>query len=127
MENVKRCKDNKLNIYFQKENLSIFQPDGTKNPFLNIFVSVLGTCAELERENIKFRLNSGRKQAIARGVRMGRKVGSVKTRQQKEEQYKDVIKCLRKGYSVASTYTLCKNKVKCSISTVKRIKKEFMG
>lgn len=127
LENVKRCKDNKLNIYFQKENLSIFQPDGTKNPFLNIFVSVLGTCAELERENIKFRLNSGRKQAIARGVRMGRKVGSVKTRQQKEEQYKDVIKCLRKGYSVASTYTICKNKVKCSISTVKRIKKEFVG
>ena len=34
-----------MNIYFQKENISIFQPDGSKNPFLNIFISVLGTCA----------------------------------------------------------------------------------
>ena len=39
LANVKRCKDNNLNIYFQKENLSIFQPDGTKNPFLNILKS----------------------------------------------------------------------------------------
>lgn len=30
LANVKRCKDNNLNIYFQKENLSIFQADGTK-------------------------------------------------------------------------------------------------
>ena len=37
LANVKRCKDAHLNIYFQKENLSIFQPDGSKNPFLNIF------------------------------------------------------------------------------------------
>ena len=45
LANVKRCKDQGLNIYFQKESLSIFQPDGSKNPFLNIFISVLGTCA----------------------------------------------------------------------------------
>ena len=62
LANVKLCKDNGLNIYFQKENISIFQPDGSKNPFLNIFISVLGTCAEMERESIKFRLNSGLKR-----------------------------------------------------------------
>lgn len=41
LANVKRCKDNNLNIYFQKENLAIFQPDGSKNPFLNIFIAFL--------------------------------------------------------------------------------------
>ena len=50
---VRRCKDNHVNIFFQKENLSLFNVDGTKNPFLNIFISVLGTCAEMERENIQ--------------------------------------------------------------------------
>lgn len=128
LANVKRCKDNHLNIFFQKENLSIFQSDGTPNPYLNIFIAVLGTCAQMERENIAFRLNSGRKQAIARGVRMGRKVGSCKTREQKAEQYSDVIKCLRKGYSVASTFAVCRQKgVKCSVSTIKRLKKEFLS
>lgn len=43
LANVKLCKDNHLNIYFQKENLSLFNPDGSKNPFLTIFISVLGT------------------------------------------------------------------------------------
>ena len=63
LANVKYCRDNCLNLYFQKENISIFQEDGSKSPFLTIFISVLGTCAELERENnIKFRLDCGLKR-----------------------------------------------------------------
>ena len=121
LANVKRCKDNNLNIYFQKENLSIFQPDGTKNPFLNIFISVLGTCAEMERENIKFRLNSGRERYIANGGKLGRKVGSTKSEETKKEEYKKVLKELRNGTSVRKTAKLCD----VSVSTVQRLKKEF--
>lgn len=121
LANVKRCKDNHLNIYFQKENLSIFQADGTKNPFLNIFISVLGTCAEMERENIKFRLNSGRDKYIAEGGKLGRKIGYRKPTEKKEEEYKNVLKELRKGTSVRRTAKLCD----VSASTVQRIKAEF--
>ena len=47
---------------------------------------------------------------------------------QKENEYKDIIKLLRKGYSVASTYAIAKEKgIKCSISTIKRVKKEFIS
>lgn len=119
--NVKRCKDNNLNIYFQKENLSIFQADGTKNPFLNIFISILGTCAEMERENIKFRLNSGRAKYIADGGKLGRKEGYRKPKEQKEVEYKEVIKELKRGTSVRRTAKLCN----VSVSTVQRIKAEF--
>lgn len=121
LANVKRCKDNNLNIYFQKENLSIFQPDGTKNPFLNIFISVLGTCAEMERESIKFRLNSGRERYIANGGKLGRKVGSTKSEETKKEEYKKVLKELRNGTSVRKTAKLCD----VPVSTVQRLKKEF--
>lgn len=121
LANVKRCKDNNLNIYFQKENLSIFQADGTKNPFLNIFISVLGTCAEMERENIKFRLNSGRAKYIADGGKLGRKEGYRKPKEQKEIEYKEVIKELKKGTSVRRTAKFCG----VSVSTVQRIKAEF--
>lgn len=100
LANVKRCKDNNLNIYFQKENLAIFQPDGSKNPFLNIFISVLGTCAEMERENIKFHHNSGREKYIAEDGKLGRKVGSVKSKEKKQEEYKQVLKELKKGTSI---------------------------
>ena len=121
LANVKRCKDNHLNIYFQKENLSIFQADGTKNPFLNIFISVLGTCAEMERENIQYRLNSGRDKYIADGGKLGRKVGYRKPSGKKEEEYKNVLKELRKGTSVRRTAKLCD----VSASTVQRLKAEF--
>ena len=121
LANVKFCKDNSLNIYFQKENISIFQEDGSKNPFLTIFISVLGTCAEMERENIAFRLNSGRAKYIANGGKLGRKAGSVKTKEKKQEEYAKVIRSLKSGKSVRDTAKICN----VSVSTVQRVKKEF--
>lgn len=118
---VRDCKDSNLNIYFQKENLSLFQSDGSKNPFLNIFISVLGTCAELERENIQFRLQSGRKRYVENGGQLGRKVGSTKSREKKELEYSKVIRELRRGTSVRRAAKLCD----VSVSTVTRVKKEF--
>lgn len=121
LANVRRCKDSGLNVHFQKENLSLFNNDGSKNPFLTIFISVLGTCAELERENIAFRLNSGRKRYIDNGGKLGRKVGSIKTLSQKEIEYKAVLRELKIGTSVRRTSKLCD----VSVSTVCRIKREF--
>lgn len=121
LANVRFCKDNNINIYFQKENLNIFQPDGTKNPFLNIFISVLGTCAELERSSIAYRLATGRKRYVENGGKLGRKEGYHKSRERKQEEYKDIINYLRKGYSVRITSKLTGK----GISTVQRVKKEF--
>ena len=121
LANVKRCKDNNLNIYFQRENISIFQADGSKNPFLNIFISVLGTCAEMEREAIKFRLDSGLKRYKDAGGKVGRKVGSIKTKEKKQEEYAKVLRCLKQGKSIRDTSVLCG----VSVSTVFRVKREF--
>ena len=121
LANVKLCKDNHLNIYIQKENLSLFNADGSKNPFLTIFISILGTCAEMERDNIKFRLNSGLRRYVANGGRIGRKQGSTKSKEQKQEEYAKVIKLLKGGQSVRNTAKLCD----VGISTVQRVKKEF--
>lgn len=128
LEGIKFCIDRKIDVFFLKESLHVLDSNGKVDGVMAIYISCLGFCAEKERENIAYRLSSGRRLAIARGVRMGRKVGSIKTREQKAEQYRDVIKCLRKGLSVASTYAVCKGKgIKCSISTIKRIKHEFIG
>jgi len=121
LANVRQCKERRLNIYFQKENISIFQTDGGENPFLTIMIAVLGTCAQLERENIQFRLASGRRNYIANGGRVGRKTGSVKTREQKAEQYKDVLAYLTKGYKIMDVAKL----TGISTSTVQRLKSEF--
>lgn len=119
---VKYAKDNlNLNIHFQKEGLSLFNADGTKNPFLTIFISVLGTCAEMERDSIKFRLNSGRKRYVDNGGRLGRKVGYRKSADKKKEEYAGALKLLKQGYSIRKTAKLSDT----SVSTVTRLKREF--
>ena len=121
LENVKYCKDHHLNIYFQKENLAIFNPDGSENPFLTIMIAVLGTCAQLEREAIYYRLHSGREKYIADGGKVGRKVGYRKPMETKEEEYREVIRHLKKGTTIRDTAKLTGH----CIRTIQRIKKEF--
>ena len=118
---VKDLIDSGINLYMQKEQLTLLDTEGKPTMFAPIMIATLSTCAQLERENIKFRLNSGRKLYIERGGKLGRKIGSVKTTEQKREEHKDIISYLRRGYSVRNVAKLT-NK---GISTVQRIKTEF--
>ena len=118
---VKELIDNGINLYMQKEQLTLLDTEGKPTMFAPIMIATLSTCAQLERENIKFRLNSGRKLYIERGGKLGRRVGSIKTTEQKREQYKDIISYLKRGYSVRNVAKLSGK----GISTVQRIKTEF--
>ena len=120
LETIKFCADNGINIHFQKEGLTLFR-DGKVDSIMAIYISCLGFCAEKERENIYFRLSQGRELAKAKGVKMGRKAGSTKSREQKEQEYAKVIKLLRKGESLRNVAKLCD----VSLSTIQRVKKEF--
>ena len=118
---VKDLIDNGINLYMQKEQLTLLDGEGKPTLFAPIMIATLSTCAQLERENIKFRLNSGRAQYIRNGGKLGRRIGSVKTIEQKKEQYKDIISYLKRGYSIRTIATLTRK----GISTVQRIKKDF--
>ena len=74
---VKDLIDSGINLYMQKEQLTLLDADGKPTMFAPIMIATLSTCAQLERENIKFRLNSGRKLYIERGGKLGRRVGSM--------------------------------------------------
>ena len=127
LANVRFCKEHHLNVYFQKENIFIFDKDGKENPFLTIMIAVLGTCAQLERENIYYRLESGRKQYVSKNLKetgksgLGRKVGYRKPKEEKQQQYKEVLKLLKAGYPIRKIVVL----TQVSESTVMRLKKEF--
>lgn len=121
LDTIRKLKDSGINAYFQKEGLSLFGTDGKENPYLAVMVSVLGVCAQLERENITYRLNSGRAKYIADGGKLGRKIGSVKSKERKQEEYSKVIRSLKVGKSIRDTAVICG----VSVSTVQRVKKEF--
>ncbi len=119
---VKECKDAGINIYFQKENLNIFQEDGKPNPFLNIFISCLSFSAQAELEAISMRLRSGREKWLRDGGHPGKPKGAgVKSKEQLASEYKSIIRNLKAGQSVRNTAKI----TGYSQSTVQRIKKSF--
>mgnify|MGYP004418576387 FL=1 len=93
--------------------------EGHPSLFAPIMIATLSTCAQLERDKISFRLQSGRKRFIDKGGKLGRKVGSVKTEEQMKAEYREVISLLRKEYSVRDVAKL-RGK---GVSTVQRVKR----
>ena len=110
-----------INLYAQKEQFTLLDDEGQPSIFAPVLLSCLSLANSLELESIKFRLNSGRQQAIARGVQMGRKKGSCETLEKKAQKHEDVIRYLRKGVSIRDTAKLCN----VGISTVQRVKRSF--
>ena len=110
-----------VSVYIQNLGIYTLQPNGEPNPIASIMVTVLAEMANIERSNIVYRLNSGRDSYIKNGGKLGRKPGSVKTTEQKREEYKDVISLLKKGYAIRNIAKLSG----VSVSTVQRIKKDF--
>ena len=127
LANIRFAKENHLNIYFQKEGLSIYDANKNENAYLTIMIAVLGTAAQMERENIQYRLQSGKKVYVERNLSetgksgLGRKVGYRKPVEKKKEEYKEVFKLLKAGYPIRKVAKL----TDVSESTVKRLKKEF--
>ncbi len=112
--------------FLQKESLTIYDCDGKEDLDLTIMIAVLGTAAQLERENIVFRLQSGRKRYVEKNIALTGKSGLGregyrKPKDQKAEEYKETLKLLRKGYPYRKVAKL----TNVSESTVKRLKKEF--
>ena len=110
-------------IHFQDTNVDTLLPDGSENTYATMLVTMLGLGAQMARQLIMGRLNSGRRHAIENGAVMGRKPGSFKSKEQKEKEYADVIRLLKKGTSVRNTAKLCG----VSSKTVQMVKNEFVN
>ena len=121
LDTINILKENNINIFLQKENFTLLDENGKPSLFAPVLLATLATCAEMERDNISHRLNSGYKQYRANGGRVGRKPGSVKSVEKLKDEYREVIKELEKGESIRRTAKLHD----VSISTVQRIKKLF--
>ncbi len=118
LASVKELIDCGINLYIQKEQFTLLDEEGSPSLFAPIMIATLSTCAQLERDNISFRLQSGRKRYIEKGGKLGRKVGSVKTAEQMKAEYREVVSLLRKGYSIRDVAKLSGK----GVSTVQRVK-----
>lgn len=123
LASVKDLLDCGINLYIQKEQFTLLDKEGKPSLLAPVMIATLSTCAQLERDNISFRLNSGRKQYVEKGGKLGRPAGSTKSQDKKREEYREVINLLNKGYAIRDVAKLTGK----GISTVQRVKKEFVA
>ena len=92
-----------------------------------MLITCLGYVAEIEKENIKFRLNTAREYARnVKRVKFGRPTGTKMTSTDKQKKYNRPIALLRKGLNVSEVLKICKQEgVKVGEATLWKLKKEF--
>ena len=115
--------ESNVSVYIQNLGLYTLQKDGKVNPIVSILITILAEMSNIERSNIEYRLNSGRKNYIMNGGKLGRKKGSIKTEEKMKDEYKETIILLKKGYSIRNIAKL----QGIGISTVQRIKNQFIN
>lgn len=120
LKSLEMLHEAKVSVYIHNLGLYTLQEDGNINPIASILVTVMAEMGAIERNQIVYRLQSGRERYKANGGKFGNE-GYRKPREKKAEEYKDVISYLRKGYSIRITAKLTNR----GMSTVQRIKKEF--
>ena len=110
-----------ISLYIQNYNIETLTQEGKVNAMSQFLITILAEVARMERKTIRERVESGYKNFRANGGKVGRKIGSTKSRERKQEEYAKVIRSLKAGKSIRDTAIICG----VSISTVQRIKKEF--
>ena len=120
LKSLEMLHEAKVSVYILNLGLYTLQEDGNINPIASILVTVMAEMGAIERNQIAYRLKSGRERYKANGGKFGNE-GYRKPREKKAEEYRDVISYLRKGYSIRITAKLTNR----GMSTVQRVKKEF--
>lgn len=121
LKTLEALHENGVNVYVQNLSINTLNENKQVNPIASILLTVMAEMSNIERQNIQYRLNSGRATYIANGGKLGRKKGSTKSTEQKKQEYSEVISLLKRGYSVRNTAKL----TGFGSATVQRLKKEF--
>ncbi|NDV84810.1 recombinase family protein [Bacteroides sp. 51] len=64
---VNEFSDKQICIYFKDRNIVTLEEDGKLNPLTGMYLYLLGVFAQMEAENIKSRMLSGKEKALAEG------------------------------------------------------------
>lgn len=118
LETISLLNENKASVYIQNLNIETLTEDKKVNPIAQLLVSLLSEIANLEKNYIRERMQSGFKAHIAKGLSVGRKVGYKKDNEAMKVQYNEDIKLLKKGYSLRNIQKITGT----SVNTLRKVK-----
>lgn len=111
---------NRISCVEYQRKIETLNEDLTVNPIAELILSVLASCAKLEKSQLILRIKSGMKSAASKGKHLGRPNGSVKTQDRFLQENKAVVSSLMsERLSVRKTAKL----YNVSLATVMKVKK----
>lgn len=115
---IEQLTGKKVSVYIKNYDMETLDENGEQNPMTSFMVTILAEIAKMEHGTIKERVRSGYKNYRAKGGKVGRKPGYRKTDKQMLEQHSEVVKFLKKGYSLREISKLTET----SINTIRKVR-----
>ncbi|WP_288275547.1 recombinase family protein [uncultured Prevotella sp.] len=100
LEVIERFNKLGISLYIQNYGIETLTESGEVNPMSQFLITILAEVARMEHKTIRERIESGYKNYIANGGKVGRKEGYRKSETDMREQYAEEIRLLRKGISL---------------------------
>lgn len=118
LEVIEQLTGKKVSVYIKNYDMETLDEKGEQNPMTSFMVTLLAEIAKMEHGTIKERVRSGYKNYREKGGKVGRKPGYRKTDKQMLEQHSEVVKFLKKGYSLREISKLTET----SINTIRKVR-----
>ena len=114
---IELLNEHKICLFVKNYNIETLDSQGNINPMAQFLLTILLEVSRMERTTIKQRMESGYKNHIASGGRVGRKEGYRKSTNDMKSEYVEEIKLLRKGYSLRNIQKITNT----SINTLRKL------
>ena len=115
---IEMLNQHKICLFVKNYNLETLDSNGKINPMAQLLITLLLEIGNMERLTTRQRMESGYKNHIANGGRVGRKVGYKKSDEEIKKQYVEETKLLRKGYSLRNISKITGT----SVNTLRKVK-----
>jgi len=117
---IEICIDRNIIIHIIKIDIKLQR---NMNHIAKMFVQIMGSFSEMEKEHIKDRINDGVENARKRGVKFGRKKGS-KSKSKLEVYKKEIMSYRDKGLTPKSIKKLLGDRIEVTEMTIYRFLKK---
>jgi DNA invertase Pin-like site-specific DNA recombinase len=117
---IEQLNSRKVSLFILNYNLETLNHDLTVNSMTMFLCQILISIATMESETTQNRFQSGYRNYIASGGKVGRKKGQVVSDEDFLSNHKDVVKLLKRNLSIRQISSLTDNK---SLTTIIKVKK----
>lgn len=123
LKTVELLTENKISLYILNLGIETLVNE-TKEVSISskLMITMLAEFASMERTQIAQRMQSGYKNYVSNGGKVGRTKGDTKDKEQLKEDHADIIRLLNKSLSIRNIAKITGK----STTTIQKVKKEFI-